>query len=102
MADNKYAAYICSGCGIGDAMKVPQLEAIAKKEGKMAIVKSHPFLCNAEGVQTIKDDIANEAVTHVCIAACVKACCGSSPRARTTMKCARKWRPTTFAWAAPN
>ena len=70
MADNKYAAYICSGCGIGDAMKVPQLEAIAKKEGKMAVVKSHPFLCNAEGVQTIKDDIANEAVTHVCIAAC--------------------------------
>ena len=54
MADNKYAAYICSGCGIGDAMKVPQLEAIAKKEGKMALVKSHPFLCNAEGVQTIK------------------------------------------------
>lgn len=70
MADNKYAAYICSGCGIGDAMKVPQLEAIAKKEGKMAIVKSHPFLCNAEGVQMIKDDIANEAVTHVCIGAC--------------------------------
>ncbi len=70
MADNKFAAYICSGCGIGDAMKVPQLEAIAKKEGKMAIVKSHPFLCNAEGVQMIRDDIANEAVTHVCIAAC--------------------------------
>ncbi|HTZ00472.1 MAG TPA: hydrogenase iron-sulfur subunit, partial [Rhodocyclaceae bacterium] len=31
---------------------------------------SHPFLCNAEGVQLIKDDIANNAVTHVCIAAC--------------------------------
>ena len=70
MADNKFAAYICSGCGIGDAMKVGQLENIAKKEGKMALVKSHPFLCNAEGVQTIKDDIANEQVTHVCIAAC--------------------------------
>ena len=70
MADNKFAAYICSGCGIGDAMKVTQLENIAKKEGKMAIVKSHPFLCNAEGVQMINDDIANEAVTHICIAAC--------------------------------
>ena len=70
MAENKFAAYICSGCGIGDAMKVGQLENIAKKEGKMAIVKSHPFLCNAEGVQLIRDDIANEAVTHVCIAAC--------------------------------
>lgn len=70
MADNKFAAYICSGCGIGDAMKLGQLENIAKKEGKMAMVKSHPFLCNAEGVQLIRDDIANEAVTHVCIAAC--------------------------------
>jgi quinone-modifying oxidoreductase subunit QmoB len=49
---------------------VPQLEKIAKKEGKMAVVKGHPFLCNAEGVQMIRDDIANEAVTHVCIAAC--------------------------------
>ncbi|MGB9495865.1 MAG: FAD-dependent oxidoreductase [Azonexus sp.] len=70
MAENKFAAYVCSGCGIGDAMKVTQLENIAKKEGKMAIVKSHPFLCNAEGVQMINDDIANEAVTHICIAAC--------------------------------
>ena len=69
-ATPKYAAYICSGCGIGDAMKVGQLENIAKREGKMTVVKSHPFLCNAEGVQLIKDDIANEQVTHVCIAAC--------------------------------
>jgi len=70
MADNKFAAYICSGCGIGDAIKVPQLENIAKKEGKMAIIKSHHFLCNAEGVQMINDDIEKEGVTHVCIAAC--------------------------------
>ena len=70
MADNKFAAYICSGCGIGDTLDVAAMEKIATKEGKMALVKSHPFLCNAEGVQMISDDIANEAVTHVCIAAC--------------------------------
>jgi quinone-modifying oxidoreductase subunit QmoB len=70
MADNKFAAYICSGCGIGDVLDVKSLEAVAKKEGKMAEVKSHPFLCNAEGVQMIKDDIANNGVTHICIAAC--------------------------------
>ena len=34
------------------------------------MVKNHPFLCNAEGVQMIKDDIANDGVTHLCIAAC--------------------------------
>ncbi len=70
MADNKFAAYICSGCGLGDQLDVKTLEKIAQKEGKMQVVKSHSFLCNAEGVQMIKDDIANEAVTHVCIAAC--------------------------------
>jgi quinone-modifying oxidoreductase subunit QmoB len=70
MADNKYAAYICSGCGIGDTLDVGALEKVATKEGKVALVKSHPFLCNTEGVQMIRDDIANEGVTHLCIAAC--------------------------------
>ncbi|MCF8199890.1 MAG: FAD-dependent oxidoreductase, partial [Sulfuritalea sp.] len=70
MADNKFAAYICSGCGLGETLDIKTLEKIATKEGKMQVVKSHPFLCNAEGVQMINDDIANEAVTHVCIAAC--------------------------------
>ncbi|MCF8150078.1 MAG: FAD-dependent oxidoreductase [Burkholderiaceae bacterium] len=70
MADNKFAAYVCSGCGLGDKLDIKTLEKIATKEGKMQVVKSHPFLCNAEGVQMINDDIANEAVTHVCIAAC--------------------------------
>ncbi|MBI4753959.1 MAG: hydrogenase iron-sulfur subunit [Betaproteobacteria bacterium] len=70
MADNKFAAYICSGCGIGDVLDVKSLEKIAQKEGKMAVVKNHSFLCNAEGVQMIRDDIANDGVTHLCIAAC--------------------------------
>ena len=98
MAENKFAAYLCSGCGIGDAMKVPQLEAIAKKEGKMAIVKSHPFLCNGEGVQMIRDDIANEAVTHVCIAACSRRAstrCCSPPATPTT------WRTASMPTSRP-
>ncbi|MDR2240194.1 MAG: hydrogenase iron-sulfur subunit [Zoogloeaceae bacterium] len=70
MADSKFAAYICTGCGIGDTLDVPMLEKIAQKEGKMALVKSHPFLCSTDGVKLIEDDIANEGVTHLCIAAC--------------------------------
>ena len=66
----KYAAYICSGCGIGDVLDVKSLEKVATKEGKMAVVKSHEFLCSESGVQLIRDDIANEQVTHLCIAAC--------------------------------
>ncbi|MDP1527446.1 MAG: hydrogenase iron-sulfur subunit [Rhodocyclaceae bacterium] len=69
-ATPKYAAYVCSGCGIGDKLNVPALEKVATKEGKMALVKTHEFLCNAAGVQMIRDDIANEGVTHLCIAAC--------------------------------
>ena len=70
MADMKTAAYICSGCGLGDQLDIAQLSKIAQKEGKMALVREHAFLCNEEGVQLIRDDIANEAVTHICIAAC--------------------------------
>ena len=70
MADNKFAAYVCSGCGLGEQLDIKALEKIALKEGKMKVVKSHPFLCSAAGVQMINEDIANEAVTHICIAAC--------------------------------
>ncbi|MFA7269047.1 MAG: FAD-dependent oxidoreductase [Sterolibacterium sp.] len=70
MADNKFAAYICAGCGIGDQLDLGQMEKIAQKEGKMQLVRRHDFLCNAEGVQMIRNDIDNEGVTHVAIAAC--------------------------------
>jgi quinone-modifying oxidoreductase subunit QmoB len=70
MADTKFAAYVCAGCGIGDALDVGALEKIALKEGKMASVRTHAFLCSADGVQRIRDDIAHDGVTHLCIAAC--------------------------------
>jgi quinone-modifying oxidoreductase subunit QmoB len=70
MADNKFAAYICAGCGLGETLDIKALERIAQKEGKMQVVKSHPFLCSAAGVRLIDDDIANDGLTHLCIAAC--------------------------------
>ncbi len=70
MADMKTAAYICSGCGIGERSNVAQMTKVAHKEGKMALVREHAFLCSAEGVQMIRDDIDKEGVTHIAIAAC--------------------------------
>jgi len=70
MADMKTAAYICQGCGIGERVSSKQLASVAQKEGKMSLVREHAFLCNAEGVQMIRDDIEKEGVTHVMIAAC--------------------------------
>ncbi len=70
MADNKFAAYFCVGCGLGDALDLDGLEKIAKKEGKMQVIKRHDFLCSAAGVQMMRDDIAAEGISHVMIAAC--------------------------------
>ncbi len=70
MAEKKHAAYICSGCGLGERLDIAALEAVAKKEGKMQIVRTHPFLCSEEGVAMIRADIDNEGVTHAAICAC--------------------------------
>lgn len=70
MADQKIAAYICQGCGIGDRLDTASLASVATKEGKVAIAREHEFLCNADGVRMIQNDIDNEGVTHVMIAAC--------------------------------
>lgn len=70
MADNKFAAYLCTGCGLGETLDFDGMEKIAKREGKMSSIKRHDFLCSAAGVQTIRDDIENDGVTHVMIAAC--------------------------------
>lgn len=70
MADNKFVAYLCTGCGLGEALDFDGMEKIAKREGKMSSIKRHDFLCSAAGVQTIRDDIENDGITHVMIAAC--------------------------------
>ena len=70
MADIKVAAYICKGCGLGERLDTDALVKIAQKDGKVPLAKSHEFLCNADGVAMIKNDIANEGVTHIMIGAC--------------------------------
>ncbi len=70
MADMKIGAYICKGCGIEDRLDVGQLVTTASRDGKAAIAKEHEFLCNADGVKMIQDDIDNEGVNRVVIAAC--------------------------------
>jgi quinone-modifying oxidoreductase subunit QmoB len=70
MAEIKTAAYICTGCGLGDKLDAKQLAKVAQREGKMALVREHAFLCSEDGVATIRKDIADEAVTHVMLAAC--------------------------------
>ncbi|WP_133512898.1 hydrogenase iron-sulfur subunit [Candidatus Thiosymbion oneisti] len=71
MADEKkFAGYICTGCGIGERLDAGQLETTAKQDGKLAEVKQHQMLCSKEAVRMIRDDIANQGITHLMIAAC--------------------------------
>jgi quinone-modifying oxidoreductase subunit QmoB len=68
--EKKFAGYICTGCGIGERLDAGTLEQVATRDGKMQSCKQSELLCGAEGVQMIKDDIANDGVTHVMIAGC--------------------------------
>ena len=66
--DKKYGVYICTGCGIGDALDIDGLSATVKKARKTA--KTHPFLCGQDGVDMLKKDISDEGVNTLVIAAC--------------------------------
>jgi quinone-modifying oxidoreductase subunit QmoB len=66
----KIGTYICNGCGLGDRLDSGQLETTATRDGKAAVCKQHDFLCSEAGVKMIQDDIDNEGVNRVVIAAC--------------------------------
>jgi len=66
--DKKYGVYICTGCGIGDALEIEQLCEIPEEGGLP--VKTHPFLCGKEGVGLIKKDIEAEGTNTLVIGAC--------------------------------
>jgi len=72
--DKKYCAYICAGCGIGDALDFEALAEVVTGEMSMEC-KSHDCLCGAEGRALIQKDIA-EGVNTVVVGAC-------SPRVMT-------------------
>ncbi len=66
--DKKYGVYICTGCGIGDALDIEALGDVAKEEGLP--VQTHSMLCGKEGVELIRQDIAEKGINTLVIAAC--------------------------------
>ncbi|MDH5752217.1 MAG: FAD-dependent oxidoreductase, partial [Deltaproteobacteria bacterium] len=68
--ENKTGVYVCEGCEIGQAVKVEGLLEVATKEHRVPVCKSHPMLCGEQGVSLLKNDIANEGVNRMIIAAC--------------------------------
>jgi quinone-modifying oxidoreductase subunit QmoB len=68
--EKKFGVYICKGCGIAEAVDIEKLSNVATKDMKMPFCKTHDVLCSPDGVRIIKDDIANEGVNTITIAAC--------------------------------
>ncbi|MBF0604078.1 MAG: FAD-dependent oxidoreductase [Nitrospirae bacterium] len=68
--EKKIGCYICTGCGIGDALDVKALGNIATKEQKIPVVKNHEFLCGTEGIAMIRKDLTDEGVNALVIAGC--------------------------------
>ena len=68
--EKKAALYICTGCGIGDALDIDSLKELATDDLGVPICKDHPFLCGAVGVDLIKKDIQDEGVNTIIIAGC--------------------------------
>lgn len=66
--DKKYCAYICAGCGIGDALDMEALAEVVSGEMSMEC-KTHPYLCGAEGRALIEKDVAG-GVNTVVVGAC--------------------------------
>ncbi|MBM4284418.1 MAG: FAD-dependent oxidoreductase [Deltaproteobacteria bacterium] len=68
--EKKFGVYLCKGCGIGEAVKSESMHKAIKKEAKIQHIKEHDILCSPEGLAMIKEDIANEGINSLVIAAC--------------------------------
>jgi quinone-modifying oxidoreductase subunit QmoB len=67
--DKKYCAYICTGCGIGEALDIEGLTKIVTSE--MATdCKDHSCLCGADGRAFIEKDMSENGVNTIIVCAC--------------------------------
>ncbi|MBF0130657.1 MAG: FAD-dependent oxidoreductase [Alphaproteobacteria bacterium] len=69
MSEKKTGVYLCSGCGIGEAVTMGALEKVVTGEFKKP-VKTHACLCGDEGLALIKADLDADTVNQVVIGAC--------------------------------
>jgi len=67
--DKKTGVYICTGCGIGDALDIEQLSKVAV-DGGVASCQNHANLCGNEGAELIRKGMADEGINTIVVAAC--------------------------------
>lgn len=64
----KYGVYLCTGCGIQEALDIEALTDVPDEEGVNCT--THPFLCSKEGRALIQKDVDEGKVNTMVIAAC--------------------------------
>ncbi len=69
--EKKFGVYICTGCGIGEAVNIEKLKKISARVSKIEAdnIRVHQILCSPEGLEVIKNDI-KEGVNTIIIGAC--------------------------------
>ena len=84
--DKKYCAYICAGCGIGDALDLEAVTEVVTGEMSMDC-KTFACLCGAEGRSLIEKDLA-DGVNTVVVGACSPRvlCPRTSPRSSSSSR----------------
>ncbi|MFH0901262.1 MAG: FAD-dependent oxidoreductase [Pseudomonadota bacterium] len=63
-------AYVCTGCGIGEALEVDKLVKVATGEYKLSQCPTHPLLCGDEGRALLDRAVGEEGVDGLVIAGC--------------------------------
>ncbi|RYD03788.1 hypothetical protein N752_17010 [Desulforamulus aquiferis] len=66
----KQGFFLCTGCGIGEALDAAALTKVAAKEYKVPTCKEHSYLCSAEGVELIKAAVEEKDMDGIIIAGC--------------------------------
>jgi quinone-modifying oxidoreductase subunit QmoB len=66
---DKTGVFICSGCGIGDALDLDAVGSVADERGATTTL-SHPCLCDDEGLEAIRSAVAENSLDSILVAAC--------------------------------
>ncbi len=65
----RVGVFLCSGCGIGDALDVEAVVSVAE-EGGGAFCRTHPCLCGEEGISLARESLSSGEADGLVIAAC--------------------------------
>ncbi len=68
---DKLGVFLCTGCGIGEAVDVDEVIEAANEHG-CACTLTHECFCGPEGLEAIKSTVADNALNGILVAACTE------------------------------